>query len=370
MRPSLLIVPEASDGRMSTGREEFKLLPWLRKKAVAFGFGLLTLSLCAATTAQSQDAKTFYQGNTIKFVVGSAPGGGYDTFARFLAPHLSKVLGATVVVENVPGAGGLAALNRQYVAKPDGLQIMIVNGVAAAMSQLLDLENVRFDLTKFENLGIVNAEPWVWLVEPKAQHKTPAEILQAKHRLTWGASGFVSGLSDGAAMTCDALDMNCRIVIGYPGSNEVSLALGRGEVDALYVSEVPARNYVGSGLGTVAATVSRQRVRSFPDAPTIFVAVKLTPEQQAKFNFRISIDELGRMLVVPAGVPADRLAYLQNAVKQVVSDPAVIAESERRQLDMEYRDPEQTRKLIDHIFGSLTPAQKEQVKEVATKKFR
>jgi tripartite-type tricarboxylate transporter receptor subunit TctC len=342
----------------------------LGREAFAFTLSLFALLPCVATTARSQDAKSFYQGSTVKFVVGSAPGGGYDTFARLLAPHLSRALGATVVVENAPGAGGLVALNRHYSSKPDGLQIMIANGVAAAMSQLVELENVRFDLAKFDNLGIVNAEPWVWLVGARAQHKTAAEIVRTKPPITWGASGFVSGLSDGAAMTCDALDLNCKIVIGYPGSNEVSLALGRGEVDALYVSELPARNYVSSGLGIVAAAMSRERVRSFPEVPTIFEAVELTPEQQQKINFRISIDELGRILVVPAGLPPDRLAYLQNAVKQVMQDPAVIAETEKRQLYIDYRDPEQTGKLISEIFGSLTPEQRQQVKEVATKRFR
>jgi tripartite-type tricarboxylate transporter receptor subunit TctC len=342
----------------------------LRFEALAFAFTLFAASVCAATMARGQDPKSFYQGSTVKFVVGSAPGGGYDTFARLLAPYLSKELGATVVVENVPGAGGLVALNRHYSSKPDGLQIMIVNGVAAAMSQLIDLENVRFDLAKFDNLGIVNAEPWVWLVGPKAQHKSAAEIVQAKPPITWGGSGFVSGLSDGAAMTCDALDLNCRIVIGYPGSNEVSLALGRGEVDALYVSELPARNYVSSGLGTVAAAMARQRVRSFPNVPTIFEAVTLTPEQKKKINFRISIDELGRILVVPAGLTAERLAYLQNAVRNVMQDPELIAETEKRQLYIDYRDPEQTRTLIREIFGSLTPHERDQLKEVATKKFR
>jgi tripartite-type tricarboxylate transporter receptor subunit TctC len=339
-------------------------------KAFALSFVVLTALFSTPKMAWAQDAKAFYQGNTVRFVVGSAPGGGYDTFARLLAPHLSRVLGATVVVENVPGAGGLVALNRHFASKPDGLQIMIVNGVAAAMSQLIDLENVRFDLTKFDNLGIVNAEPWVWLVQPKAQHKMAAEIVQAKPPITWGGSGFVSGLSDGAAMTCDALNLNCRIVIGYPGSNEVAIALGRGEVDGLYVSELPARNYVSSGLGTVAAAMARQRVRSFPDVPTIFEAVQLTPEQQRKINFRISIDELGRILVVPAGLPPNRLAYLQDAVRQVIKDPELVAEAERRQLDIDYRDPEQTRALIKEVLGSVTPQEKEQVKEVTTKRFR
>jgi len=339
-------------------------------KTFVFGCIALVAMVSSGTSPLAQDAKSFFQGNTIKLVVGSAPGGGYDSFARFLAPHLGRVLGATVVIENVPGAGGLVALNRLYVAKPDGLQIMIVNGVAAAVSQLVDLDSVRYDLAKSDILGIVNAEPWVWLVGPKSPYKTPAEIVREKPPMTWGASGFISGLADGAAMTCDALDLNCRIVIGYPGSNEVSLALGRGEVDGLYVSELPARNYVASGLGTNIASISRARVRSFPEVPTIFEALDLTPEQKARFNFRISLDELGRILVAPPGMPPDRLAPLQEAVKQVLNDPAIIAEGDKRQLYVDYRSPEQTRKLITEVVASVTPEEKARVKEIATKKYR
>lgn len=334
------------------------------------------LALCAlaasarATPSSAQDPAAFYKGATVRFLVGSGTGGGYDLFARLLAPHASAATGATFIVENLPGAGGLVALNRQYAAKPDGLQVMIVNGVAAAMSQIIEMDSVRYDLAKFGLLGIVNAEPWVWLVGPTSPDRAPADVLAKGAQMTWGGSGVISGLSDGAAMTCDALDLKCRIVSGYPGSNEVAIALGRGEVDALYVSELPAQNYVNSGLGRNIAAMSRQRSRSFPNVPTIFELVKLAPEQAKKINFRISIDELGRILVVPPGTPPDRLAYLQEVFRKVMASPEVIAEAERRNLYIDYRDPEQTRKLIASIFGGLTPEIRQQVRDVATTRFR
>ncbi|HTK14054.1 MAG TPA: tripartite tricarboxylate transporter substrate-binding protein [Xanthobacteraceae bacterium] len=331
---------------------------------------MLAMGMAAvASSAQAQDAKTFYRGKTVRLIVGSATGGGYDLFARLLAPYLGKALDATVVVENQPGAGGLTALNRHVHAHPDGLQIMIVNGVAAAMSQLVELDSVHYDLSKFGILGIVNAEPWVWLMSPKLPVKTPAEILREHKQIAWGGSGLVSGLADGAAMTCDALDLNCKIVLGYPGSNEVSLALGRGEVDALYVSELPALNYVNSGVGRIVAAIAPKRVRSFPNTPTIFEAVDLTADQKARFDFRIALDQLGRILVAPPNMPKDRLAYLQSAVKQVLQDPAVIAEGERRQLYVDYRDPQQTQMLISTLFDKLTPEKREQLKDVTLRKY-
>src|SRR3954466_2868335 len=107
------------------------------KFAIALGLAC-GVGLLASHAARAQSAEeAYYKGKTVKMIVGYGPGGGYDAYARMIAPHLSKALGATVVVENQPGAGGLNALNRIFTAPPDGLQMMIVNGTAASMSQLL-----------------------------------------------------------------------------------------------------------------------------------------------------------------------------------------------------------------------------------------
>ena len=91
---------------------------------------MLSLAVCwtvSVSPGQAQDAeKAFYAGKTVRMIVGSGTGGGYDIFSRLIAPYLAKTLGTTVIVENQPGAGGLVALNRLYVAPPDGLQISLV----------------------------------------------------------------------------------------------------------------------------------------------------------------------------------------------------------------------------------------------------
>src|SRR5690349_18259055 len=100
---------------------------------------IATASLLAfgLMSAQAQQADNDYVGKTIRFIVGFGPGGGYDSYARMLAPYLAKYSGASVIVENRPGAGGVIALNGLYTAAPDGLSIMIVNGTGAAFSQLI-----------------------------------------------------------------------------------------------------------------------------------------------------------------------------------------------------------------------------------------
>ena len=109
-----------------------------------------TVSVSPGQTQESE--KAFYAGKTVRMLVGSGVGGGYDVFSRLIAPHLAKTLGTTVIVENVPGAGGLVALNRLYVAPPDGLTISLVQGTMATLAQLTGDQAARYDMTNSSGL--------------------------------------------------------------------------------------------------------------------------------------------------------------------------------------------------------------------------
>jgi tripartite-type tricarboxylate transporter receptor subunit TctC len=326
------------------------------------------LAFVAVVAPAHADEGDFFKGKSVRLVVGFGAGGGYDAYARMVAPRLGKVLGATVVVENQPGAGGLTALNRTYIAPGDGLTLMIVNGTAAGLSEIVQEPGVKYELAKFGNLGIVSASPWVWLVNP--EHPIVTNVQEAMNlgkRIRWSASGPIDGLSDGAAITCRALKLDCQIVIGYKGSSEAALAVTRGEMDAIYVSDTSANNYVKSGQNKAVATMGRKRSRFFPDLPTVFEQVQLTPEQVWWFDFRATVDDLGRILVTPPNVPAARLAFLQEAVKKVLTDPELIAEGQKSQRYIDYQDPETTKKKIDDAVGNLTPEQRAQIKQVLSR---
>jgi tripartite-type tricarboxylate transporter receptor subunit TctC len=333
----------------------------LRPLAVASALAL------GAGVAQAQTPAEFYKGKTVRFVVGLGVGGGFDAYARMIAPHLSKELGATVVVENQPGAGGLIALNQLYAAEPDGLRLMIVNGTPAALGQLLGQENLRYDLTKVEHLGVISAYPWIWLAGPKSQIKTVADAMKPGVKVRWGGTGPSDGPADGAAITCEALKLDCAVILGYKGSSDIALAMERGEVDSLYISDSSAANYVKAGQGRAVASMARKRSALLPDVPTVFEQTKLSPEQEWWLDFRASLNDLGRILVTTPGVPADRLDFLRAAVKRALNDPALIAEGEKTQRFVQYQPPEEALELTRQVLATATPDQKEQLRKIIFK---
>jgi tripartite-type tricarboxylate transporter receptor subunit TctC len=183
----------------------------------------------------------------------------------------------------------------------------------------------------------------------------------------WAAGGPIDGLSDGAAFACAGLALDCHVVMGYPGSAEAALALGKGEMDALYIADTSANEFVKAGEARPVATMAHERSRLFPDTPTIFEALKLTDDQQWLFDFRATVDRLGRILVVPPNLPAARLAFLQAAVKTALSDPALIAQGERSQNYVDYVDAEATRQEALKVVETITPEQRERVKAILSR---
>jgi tripartite-type tricarboxylate transporter receptor subunit TctC len=330
--------------------------------------GVMAALAAPASPAAAQDSEqAFFAGKTVRFVVGFGPGGGYDAYARMLAPYLSKTLGATVIVENRPGAGGLVALNGVYISPPDGLTMMIVNGTGAAFSQLTDQQGARYDLGKLGYVATLSAPPSLWTAGAHFQVKTISEAIKVGKKWRWAASGPVDSLSDGAAFTCAALKLDCQIVLGYKGSNDAALAVSRGEMDALYVTDTSANHYIQANGLIPLATIGRNRSRFFPDLPTIFEATKLDADQQWLFDFRHVVQSLGRILVVPPGMTDSRLAFLEAATAKSVRDPNFLAEGDKRQLYTDYVDAAGTRQNAMSIVTNVTPEQRKLVQNILAK---
>ncbi len=342
------------------------LMVLTRLAGVAALMALLVPGLAQAQTPEAEAA--FFKGKNVRLTVGYGPGGGYDVYARMIGQHIGKQLGANIIIENQPGAGGITALNATSVAAADGLHMMIVNGAGAALSQIMVTPGVRYDLATLGHLGTVSASPWVWLVSPESTIRTPQDALAMNREIMWSATGPVDGIGDGAAFTCEALAMKCKIVMGYGGSNQAALAVTKGGMDSIYVSDTSAKNYVNSGQNRAVVTVGRKRSRFFPDTPTIFEAAKLSDDQQWLFDFRANIEDLGRILVVPPGVSASRLAFMQAAVKKALTDPDVVAEGERTQRYIDFQDAETTRKRALAVVAEVTPEQRKRVNEILSLK--
>ena len=331
----------------------------------------LALALACATFAfqpmASNAADSFYKGKTLRIVVGAGVGGGYDAYGRMLAPHFAKQLGASVVVENIPGGGGLRALNKLASTPGNGLAIHVANGAATSLTQLLGMPGAKYDLTKFEFLGIIDYSRWNVLVTPASPFNSLADLVKAgkAKKIAWGASGKISGLSDGAAFTCHAFGMQCRVVIGYKGSRRAAMAVAQGEMDALYVSETSAYNYVKGKNAKALATMNRKRSILFPDLPTVFEQFpNLTAEQQWWIDFHATVESLGRILVAPPGTPQKLVAELRAATDRILTDPEVVAEGAKRKRFIKYIPAAEAKKALQTVLTSVTPEQKARIKKV------
>ena len=324
---------------------------------------IATVLAFGAVSAQAQSAEeAFFKGKTLRFVVGFGPGGGYDAYARLIAPYLAKALDATVVVENQPGAGGMAALNRIAIAEPDGLRLMIVQGVGAALAQISNAPGMRYDLATLGHLGTVSASPWMWIAGPNAKFDHPRDVAALGRPLLWGGSGPTDGSSDGASFTCEGLRLKCRIVVGYLGSNDVALAVAKGEMDSLYLSDTSVKNFVkGAPELRVVAAMGRQRSRFFPDVPTIFELMPLDKDQAWLFDFHSTVEDLGRILVTPPNLPQGRLAVLRKAVETALKNPEIIEEGERTQRYIDFVDAQTTRGRVLKVVSDITPDERKLV---------
>lgn len=329
----------------------------------------LLSGLAALTPAKAQDEGAWLKGQTVHFVVGYSPGGGYDTYARMLAPHFEKRTGATVVVENKPGGGGMTALNQLVRGKADGLSMQVLNGESSIMWQLVKQTGVAYDMTKVGMLGRIQEEPHFFLAHP-SQPDTLKDIVAAGKKLKFTATRRIDNLGDYAAVLCEALKMDCQIITGYKGSKEAGLAVMNGEADALTISESSGFNYAQGGKTKIVATISHKRSEMMPNMQTVYeMFPALKPEDKWWVDFRLSVKAIGRCIVGPPGIPADRLAHLQKVWRDILTDPAVIAEAKQRRHQLDYAPPESMQAIARDLLEKLPADRLNQVNEVLSKKF-
>jgi len=332
--------------------------------------------LCAAgfavsaplSPAAAQDANMPLKGETVRIYVGFSPGGGYDAYARMLAPHFEKKTGATVVVDNRPGGGGLTALNQLVREKPDGLAMMMLNGESAILGQITKQPGVAFDMAKVSNLARVAHEQHFLLVGPNMPDSLK-DIIASGKPVKFSATGRVDNLGDYAAVLCETLKMNCQIITGYKGSKEAGLAVMNGEVDALAISDGSGNDYAQGGKTKVIATIGNDRSEFKPDIATVYEQFKLTPDQKWLMDFRLAIKDYGRVMVAPPDMPADKLKYLQQVWREILTDPAVMEEAAKSKRPLKYLAPDKLDKTTRDLLQSLPPDKLEQVNEIILKKF-
>jgi tripartite-type tricarboxylate transporter receptor subunit TctC len=135
-------------------------------------------------------------------------------------------------------------------------------------------------------------------------------------------------------------------------------------MDALYIAESSANNFVKAKQNWLLATMGRKKSRFFPDQPTIFEAAKMDADGLWVMDFLANVEGLGRILIAPPGIRPARLAYLQAAVRETLHNPQLIAEGERAERIIEYLDPVSTERNAVAVVGTVTPEQKARVLKI------
>jgi tripartite-type tricarboxylate transporter receptor subunit TctC len=322
------------------------------RRQVTAGAAALAASLAAPRVVRAETAAEFYRGKTVRVLVGSPPGGGYDIYARLVTPALAAKLGATVLVENKDGNGGLAALATLLVRPADGLTIMSGSAEAAIISQMLARPGAIWDVTKLNWLAKMASAPKLWFVGKDARYPSITAAMQADP-LTWSATGPADDISDVQATISYVLGLKSKIVTGYRGSGDMSLAVIRNEVDSGLLSADSALQHIDSI--TPLALFGAKRWPHLPDVPTLSEATALPADKTWIVTLREQIGEAQRAMVAAPDVPADRVDYLRGVFAEVLTDPAVLEEGAKTNREIEYMSGADLQRLVGDLMQAVGP---------------
>ena len=330
---------------------------------------LLAVVALLPAVAAAETAAEFYKGKVVKLVVGYGAGGGYDAYARMLAPHLEQRLGATVVVENRPGGGGIVAISQLATGAGDGLTLVLANLEAAALGQLLDSPGIRFDVTALPVVARVAAEAKVLMLGAESPFRSVADLQAADRPVKWSAGGKTDAIADSVAMVSEALGLRSEIIIGYKGAKESALAAIRGETDGMVASVGSARSLAQGGDLLAVAQLDRVRDPLLPEVPTLFEVAELSDAQAWWIDYRARLSNLGRTLLAAPSTPDDRLAFLRATVDAVLTDPAVRAEAEATKRPIAYAAHRGVEELIAQTVKGTSSADVERLRDVILHKY-
>lgn len=297
----------------------------------------LSLLVAVKVSAASGNAAAFFRGKTITWIVPYKAGGGYDTYSRLIVPFLGKYTGATVVVENKPGAGGLIGFNLIAAAKPDGLTLGIINGVGAISSQIARERGRRFNVTKFSWIGRVTGETKAWVVRSSLKNlRSVRDFLRSKKTYRWGATGpGASGYLEGLLLE-SALHRKFDIVTGFGGFVEIAAAMDRGEVDMSSDSIDSLLTAIHNGDERPLLVLGLEKDKFLPRVPTLTDdKILLGKDGFALLRAYTSITDVARVVAAPPGLSSDRLAFLRAAFRKTLQDPELLAKAKgiRRPID-------------------------------------
>jgi tripartite-type tricarboxylate transporter receptor subunit TctC len=314
----------------------------------------------AAMSAASQAADAgadFYQGKQLSLIISLPVGGGYDVYARTVARHMGKHLSgsATIVPQNMPGAGGLRATGFLYEKAPkDGLTIGAIQNTVP-FEPLFQPNIAHFDVRKFNWLGSPNSEVGLFLTWGTSPVKTLADAQRIE--ITVGATGAASTPAYYSRVLNAVFGTRQRIVSGYQGQPEAFLAMERGEIDgfgsAFWSSvKVTKPEWIADHKVNLIVQYALEPHPELTDVPFALDLVT-DPEKRAIMEVASAPLSVGRPFVAPPGVPAGRVAALRGALQATFKDPAFLSDAAKATLEVtNTKTGEQLEAIIARVYSA------------------
>jgi tripartite-type tricarboxylate transporter receptor subunit TctC len=327
------------------------------------------LAASASSALRAQDAG-FFAGKTVTINIGSSTGGGLDTYGRLVARHLGKHIpgNPTVVPANVPGAGGNIVAARLYnVAPKDGTHLAVTFPSVLVEPLLSEGGRKDFDANKFNYIGNAHAEVLVCVLRNDAPVQSPKDLFATEVLI--GATAPGSTTADFPTMTNGVLGTKMKIITGYKGSREVTLAVEKGEVQGicgLGWSTVKVQNPDILTGKSYARVFVQEDMEGHPElnrlgVPLMISLARSDEERQAMQMFYAQ-NAFARPFILPPGVPDDRIATLRTAFEATMKDPELLAEAEKMRIDVEWSTGEAVQSLVARMYET-PPAVIERVKK-------
>jgi tripartite-type tricarboxylate transporter receptor subunit TctC len=308
------------------------------------------LAACAAALGETAD--DFYLNKQVRLLVGDPVGNNNDVASRLLARYLGEQIPGhpSVVVQNMPAAAGAAAANYLYGQAPRDGTVMGTFPRNVPSQAMIGQPNITADPRRFIWLGATSFPGRICIAAATAPIKSTADLFERE--LIVGGSGASSTLSIVPTVLNHVLGTKFRIIEGYRGTQDVVLAIERGELQGACSSYSQFRAFdrlFNEGKLRILFRVEEAVINAIPDVPSIFEFAK-TDEQRQLMRFVFSSVEFGRPYVFPPDVPARRVAIMRDAIAAAVRDPRLLADADEMKLDMAYRSPEHLERVIDNLY--------------------
>lgn len=325
--------------------------------SVLFAF----FAFVSGTGAARADAVAdFYKGKSGQMIIGSSAGGGYNQYGRMVIRHMERHIPGqpTFAVRNMPGGSGRKALNYvANVAKPDGLTIGIVSRNTHFDKLLYGDKSIEVDATKMTWLGSANSEVSLCV----SWHNTPVKTIQdAARGMTIGGSGPTATDTLMARILNQIAGTKIKVILGYPGSTEVHLAMERGEVTGrcgFGWDSIVARYYdwIKDKKINLLVQLASKKHPDLPNVPSFQDFARNDAERQMLSIFTLP-NEMGRPFFMRGGIPADRVKALRKAFMDAMKDPQLLAEAKKQHVAVDPLDGETVERMVKQVYNSSPEA--------------